>query len=105
MNIHNLSCRVVPNQFILLDKKDLAARWKCSVSKIDKMIRAGELPFVKIGSLVRFLLEDIEDIERNGVVKFVGTTHSPGCVAACTDDIAPTENTGTYTSGKNGKRW
>jgi excisionase family DNA binding protein len=89
---------------ILLTKKQLAARWQCSLSKIDKMIRGGELHPVYIGTLVRFRFEDIEEIEKKRVVKFVGTTHSPGRVRACTDEIAPIENTRTYVSGKNGTK-
>ena len=48
----------------LFDKKSLAARWKCSTRKVDMMRKSGELPFVKLGNLVRFREEDVDSIER-----------------------------------------
>jgi DNA binding domain, excisionase family len=44
----------------LLTKKEVAAMLKCSVSKIEKMMKAGEIGYKKIGSLVRFRPSDLE---------------------------------------------
>lgn len=43
----------------LYDKKDVAQMFKCSVSKIEKMMRAGEITYINVGSLVRFRPSDL----------------------------------------------
>ena len=45
----------------LYDKKEVAGMLHCSVSKIEKMMRARTITFLKIGALVRFRQIDIED--------------------------------------------
>jgi excisionase family DNA binding protein len=73
----------------LLTKKEAAERINLRVSKLDKAIRSGEIDYVKIGSLVRLREEDVEKYIEKFVGKFLGTTHSPGRVPACIDEVAP----------------
>jgi excisionase family DNA binding protein len=44
----------------LLDKKATAERLSISLRTLDNHIKAGRLPFVKLGKLVRFIPGDIE---------------------------------------------
>lgn len=80
---------------VLLNKKEAASWLKCSVSKIEKMMHAGELEYVKIGSLVRFTATALEQY-------LAGTTRSPGHVPARKDTGTVVENTRTY--GPVGRR-
>jgi hypothetical protein len=74
------------------------------VSKIEKDMKVGKIEYLKFGPLVRFTEEQVEKYIENHVVKFVGTIHSPGRLPAHTDEIAPTENTSTYVSRRNGTK-
>lgn len=51
----------------MYDKKEVAAMFKCSVRKVEKMMAAGEIGYKKIGALVRFRESDIAPF-------FAGTT-------------------------------
>jgi excisionase family DNA binding protein len=60
---------------VLLTKKDVANILKCSVSKIEKMMAAGEITYKKIGGMVRFRPSDVEPF-------FAVDTLSPGSRSA-----------------------
>jgi excisionase family DNA binding protein len=83
----------------LLTKKQAAELLNCSLSKIEKMMRHGELPFLKIGALVRFREEDIEST----VVKNVGGTGSFLPLSGLSGKSGPLVETTTYVPGRNGK--
>ncbi len=44
----------------MLDKQDLARYFGVSVDTIERLVKAGELAAVRIGSQVRFTLEDVD---------------------------------------------
>lgn len=45
---------ITPGVVTLINKKSLAARYSCTPRTINNLMRKGVLPYVKIGSLVRF---------------------------------------------------
>jgi len=49
---------------ILLTELDLATRWSCSIKKLqaDRLKGVG-IPYVKIGRLVRYRIEDVLEFE------------------------------------------
>ncbi len=51
----------------MLNVEDVAKRLNTSTATIRKWILQRRIPFVKIGSLVRFRPEDIDRIEREGL--------------------------------------
>ena len=58
-----------------LDKRATAAILSCSVATVDNMKRAGELPFYRIGSAVRFKLSEVlEAVEKKKANR--GSLHS-----------------------------
>lgn len=73
----------------LYDKREVARTLHCSVSKVEKMMRAGEITYKKIGTLVRFRPSDLAPF-------FEGTPASPGPIPARTAKSQPVENTGQY---------
>jgi excisionase family DNA binding protein len=79
----------------LLTKKQVAEWLQCSVSKVEKMMRAGQLVPQKIGGLVRFREDDIEKL----VVKIGGTPAPEGAFQPHIGPSALTENKGTYGNG------
>ena len=44
----------------MFDKQNLARYFGVSVDTIERLVKAGDLPAIKIGSQVRFTLEDID---------------------------------------------
>ena len=57
-----------PEKLRLISRSTLAGLWECSISKLKCMEKAGGLPHIKIGKTVRYNIEDIERIEREGAV-------------------------------------
>jgi excisionase family DNA binding protein len=50
----------------LFDRESLAEYLRLSTDTIDRLVKAGKLPCVRIGSQVRFTLEDVDSfIERH----------------------------------------
>jgi excisionase family DNA binding protein len=50
----------------LFDRESLAEYLRLSTDTVDRLVKAGKLPCVRIGAQVRFTLEDVEGfIERN----------------------------------------
>jgi excisionase family DNA binding protein len=50
----------------MFDKQTLARYFRVSVDTIDRLVKAGKLPAVRIGNQVRFTLDDVDAfIERN----------------------------------------
>jgi predicted DNA-binding transcriptional regulator AlpA len=47
----------------LLSRRHLASRWAVSKETLKRHERAGKLPFLKLGRVVRYRLSDIEQIE------------------------------------------
>jgi hypothetical protein len=56
-------------QSALLSRKQLAARWSSSVETIKRRERAGILSPLILGGLVRYDLNQVEEIERQALVK------------------------------------
>ena len=48
------------SSYNLLDKIETAERLKISLRTLDNRIKAGTIPFVRLGKLVRFIPSDIE---------------------------------------------
>ena len=46
-----------------LSRQKLAIRWQCSTETIKRREKAGVLPSLRLGGLVRYKLADIERIE------------------------------------------
>lgn len=44
----------------MFDKRSLAQYFRVSVDTIERLVKAGELPAVRIGNQVRFTLEDVD---------------------------------------------
>lgn len=86
-----VSSHKLADEYVLFDKKQVALKLRCSVSKIEKMMAAKEITYLKLGSLVRFRPSDLEPF-------FAGTPASPGAISAHTSSSALIENTGTYES-------
>lgn len=53
----------------VLTKRDLAARWKCSIRFIEHRVAAGDLRPTRIGGRVYFALDAIAEAERGGKAK------------------------------------
>jgi excisionase family DNA binding protein len=50
----------------MFDKQNLARYFRVSVDTIERLVKAGDLPAVRIGNQVRFTLEDVDGfIERH----------------------------------------
>jgi len=49
----------------LLDRKQAAEQLKIGIITLDRLRKAGKIPFIKIGSLIRFTPEDIETCIKN----------------------------------------
>jgi excisionase family DNA binding protein len=49
----------------LLDRKQAAAQLKIGVITLDRLRKAGKIPYIKIGALIRFTPEDIEKCIEN----------------------------------------
>ena len=50
----------------LFDRESLAEYLRLSTDTVDRLVKAGKLPCVRIGAHVRFTIEDVEGfIERN----------------------------------------
>jgi len=57
----------------LLDVKAVAARLSCSQTSVWRLVRAGDLPTIKIGVLTRFAPADVRSlIDRHRAVKARG---------------------------------
>jgi excisionase family DNA binding protein len=48
------------SSYNLLDKIETAERLRISLRTLDNRIKAGTIPFVRLGKLVRFIPSDIE---------------------------------------------
>ena len=48
------------SSYNLLDKIETAERLRISLRTLDSRIKAGTIPFVRLGKLVRFIPSDIE---------------------------------------------
>jgi excisionase family DNA binding protein len=48
------------SSYNLLDKIETAQRLRISLRTLDNRIKAGTIPFVRLGKLVRFIPSDIE---------------------------------------------
>ena len=48
------------SSYNLLDKVETAQRLRISLRTLDNRIKAGTIPFVRLGKLVRFIPSDIE---------------------------------------------
>jgi predicted DNA-binding transcriptional regulator AlpA len=57
------------NQTKLLSRRQLAARWGVSKETLKRREKAGELPFLKLGKVIRYRLADIEQIEAQAEVR------------------------------------
>ena len=51
-----------------LSRQKLAARWECSTETIKRREKAGILPCLRLGGLVRYKLVDVERIEQQAEV-------------------------------------
>jgi len=51
-----------------LSRQNLAVRWQCSTETIKRREKAGILPSLRLGGLVRYKLADIERIEQQAEV-------------------------------------
>lgn len=51
-----------------LTPQQLAERWQCSLMKLRRMRRAGQLPVLYIGRSARYRLADVERIEAEACV-------------------------------------
>ena len=54
--------------YSLFTRRNVAARWQCSIETLKRAERAGKLPFLKIGRGVRYRREVIEQIEKESEV-------------------------------------
>jgi hypothetical protein len=54
---------------LLLSRKQLASRWSTSVETIKRRERTGVLSPLILGGLVRYALTQVEEIERQALVK------------------------------------
>lgn len=57
-----------PGDAKYLTRKELALRWKCSMMTLRRKMRAGKLPFSKMGRTVRIAMVDVLRIEAEGRV-------------------------------------
>jgi predicted DNA-binding transcriptional regulator AlpA len=53
----------------LLSRRQLAERWAVSKETLKRRERAGQLPFLKLGKVVRYWLANIEQIETQAEVR------------------------------------
>ena len=58
----------------MFDRESLAAYFRLSTDTIDRLVKAGRLPCVRIGSQVRFTLEDVD--------AFIERHRQPGPIAS-----------------------
>ena len=49
---------------IMLSRRCLSDRWNLSIETLQRREKAGALPFLKLGRVVRYRLTDIERIEQ-----------------------------------------
>jgi excisionase family DNA binding protein len=54
---------------MLLTPDDLVSRWNCSKSYIYLLSSSGKLRKIKIGHLIRFRIEDVEEFENRNTVE------------------------------------
>jgi excisionase family DNA binding protein len=59
MNADNQAILPTPNVFVT--KPEMAARLKVQVRTVDNWMRRGILPYIKIGSSVRFHIADVDE--------------------------------------------
>jgi hypothetical protein len=57
------------NQTQMLSRRQLASRWGVSKETLKRREKAGTLPFLKIGKVIRYRLADIEQIEAQAEVR------------------------------------
>ncbi len=57
------------NTIQLLSRRHLADRWGVSKETLKRREKAGELPFLKLGKVIRYRLADIEQIEAQAEVR------------------------------------
>ena len=51
-----------------ISRQKLAVRWECSTETIKRREKAGILPSLRLGGLVRYKLADVEKIEQQAEV-------------------------------------
>jgi len=56
--------RPEPIAEVLLDKRDLAARWGCSIKSVERRVADGTLRPIHLGRLVRFTREEVLRAEK-----------------------------------------
>ena len=62
-----------------LTTRDLARRWQVSVKKLENdRWRGGGVPFVRIGSAIRYRLSDILAFEESSLFRSTSAPKSPG---------------------------
>jgi excisionase family DNA binding protein len=59
-----------------IDKKAIASHFGCSVRHIGNLTRSRKLPYIKLGRLVRFDVDDCDKAIRAFEVKSVGSFQS-----------------------------
>lgn len=47
----------------LLTTSDVQKRWRCSGEQVRVLRRTGRLPYVRLGHLIRFRIEDVAEYE------------------------------------------
>lgn len=52
-------CNATLTNGVLLTKRELSCLLKYSVSYINKLMRYGKIPFLKVGKSVRFILSEV----------------------------------------------
>ena len=57
------------NQTQMLSRRQLASRWGVSKETLKRREKAGTLPFLKIGKVVRYWLANIEQIEAQAEIR------------------------------------
>jgi hypothetical protein len=57
------------NKNQMLSRRQLAARWAVSKETLKRREKAGVLPILKLGKVIRYRLADIEQIEAQAEVR------------------------------------
>jgi excisionase family DNA binding protein len=59
----------------LIDRKEAAARLKIGIVTLDRLRKAGKIPYLQIGALIRFTAEGIEECIENLKVSTEAAKH------------------------------
>lgn len=52
---------MINNERVLLTKKDLCKYLKCSIGSVDNFMKNGRIKYIKIGKMVRFDKDEIDN--------------------------------------------